>query len=134
MPKQVINNVAGATPPLPVFSHAVISNGNVYVSGSIGSDEEYNIVGGVQQQARAALDNMKAILEGAGSGLEHIVKVTIYLTNMARDFGIFNEVYAEFFRDVGALPARTCIGVAALPMGAFVEVECIAELAPGDEE
>jgi len=128
MPKQIVNNVAGATPPLPVFSQAVISRGHVYVSGSIGSDEEYNIVGGVQQQARAALDNMKVILEGAGSGLEHIVKVTIYLTNMARDFGMFNDVYTEYFRDVGPLPARTCIGVAALPMGAFVEVECIAEV------
>ncbi|KAG6374812.1 YjgF-like protein [Boletus reticuloceps] len=131
MPKQVINNVAGATPPLPVFSHAVISNGHVYVSGSIGSDEEYNIVGGVQQQARAALDNMKAILEGAGSGLEHIVKVTVYLTNMVRDFGIFNEVYAEMWERClrgRALVLRPC------PWEQFVEVECIAELAPGDEE
>ncbi|KAI9573916.1 Endoribonuclease L-PSP/chorismate mutase-like protein, partial [Boletus coccyginus] len=106
----------------------VISNGTVYLSGSIGCDGEHVIVGGVQQQTKTALENMKALLEGAGSGLEHVVKVTAYLANIARDFDVFNEIYAEFFRGI-ELPARTCIGVDALPKGAFVEVECIAELA-----
>ncbi|KAF8552220.1 YjgF-like protein, partial [Imleria badia] len=110
-----------------------VSNGNVYVSGSIGCDEEYNVIGGIQQQTKAALDNMKALLKGAGSGLECILKVTVYLANMPRDFDVFNQMYAEYFAGQ-ALPARTCIGVANLPKGAFVEVECIAELAPSDDE
>ncbi|KAN0088699.1 Endoribonuclease L-PSP/chorismate mutase-like protein [Tylopilus felleus] len=133
MPKQIINDITGAVPPLPVFSQAVISNGSVYVSGSIGCDAEYNIIGGIQDQTRAALDNMKALLEGAGSGLEHVVKVTVYLANITRDFVVFNEIYAEYFPDRETLPARTCIGVAALPLGAFVEIECVAELAPRDD-
>ncbi|KAG8220786.1 YjgF-like protein [Butyriboletus roseoflavus] len=129
MPKQIINNISGAVPPLSVFSQVVISNRNVYVSGSIGTDDEYNLIGGVEPQIRAALDNMKTLLEGAGSSLEHVLKVNVYLENMARDFDFFNEIYAEYFSDPETLPARTCIGVAALPRGAFVEVECIAELA-----
>lgn len=87
---------------------------------------------------------MKAILEAAGSGLEHVVKANIYLANMQRDFVAMNEVYAEVCSchlfDAKALlilnskfypknpSARTCIGVTALPLGADVEIECIAEL------
>ncbi|KAH0836505.1 hypothetical protein J3R83DRAFT_8143 [Lanmaoa asiatica] len=110
------------------IAQVVISNGNVYVSGSIGCDDEYNIIGGIESQSRAALNNMKTLLEGAGSGLEHVLKVTVYMTYMARDFDVFNDIYREYFPNPETLPVRTCIGVATLPMGAFVEVECIAEV------
>ncbi|KAF8835947.1 YjgF-like protein [Paxillus ammoniavirescens] len=129
MSKQIVNNVPGAVPALPIFSQAVISKGHVYLSGSIGCDKEYNIVGGIHEQTRAALENMKKVLEGAGSGLEHVVKVNVYLANLVRDFAAMNEVYEQFFTR-GAMPARTCVGVAALPVGGFVEIECIAELPP----
>ncbi|KIJ65297.1 hypothetical protein HYDPIDRAFT_28011 [Hydnomerulius pinastri MD-312] len=133
MSKQIINNVPGAVPPLQTFSQAVISKGNIYVSGNIGWDDEFNIVGGIQAQTRAALENMKKILEGAGSGLEHVVKVNVFLVNLVRDFHQMNEVYTEFFPPE-AMPARTCIGVAALPAGGAVEIECIAELPPCPED
>ncbi|KAG9312790.1 Endoribonuclease L-PSP [Chiua virens] len=132
MPKVTVNNAPGAVPPLPFFSQAVISNNTVYVSGSVGCDNDHNIVGGIHQQTRAALDNMKAVLEGAGSDLDHVLKVNVYLSNIARDFEAFNEIYLEYFDNPERRPARTLIGVAALPLGAFVEAECIAELARND--
>ncbi|ESK84082.1 YjgF-like protein [Moniliophthora roreri MCA 2997] len=117
-----------ANPVLAVFSQAVISKGYVYVSGNIGCDKNFKVVeGGVKAQTRAALENVAIVLRAAGSGLEHIVKATIYLTNMERDFGPMNEVYAEFF-DKDRMPARTCIGVCTLPMGACFEIECMAEV------
>ncbi|KAJ4472578.1 Endoribonuclease L-PSP [Lentinula edodes] len=116
-----------ANPVLPVFSQAVISKGTIYVSGNIGCDKDMKIVGDIKAQTRAALENIAIVLKAAGSGLDSIVKANIYLTNMARDFGPMNEVYAEFF-DKDKMPARTCIGVPALPMGADFEMECTAEI------
>ncbi|KAH8978582.1 Endoribonuclease L-PSP [Lactarius hatsudake] len=116
-----------ALPPFPIFSQAVVSNGTVYASGNIGINRESKLVGDVKEQTRAALHNLGKVLQASGSGLEHIVKANIYLTNLARDFGPMNEAYAEFF-EKGKFPARTCIGVAALPLGADVEIECVAEV------
>ncbi|KAF8921897.1 Endoribonuclease L-PSP [Mucidula mucida] len=117
-----------AIPPMPIFSQAVISRGYVYVSGNIGCTKEFKVVeGGVKAQTRAALENLSIVLKAAGSGLEHIVKANIYLTNIKDDFAPMNEVYAEFF-DKANMPARTCVGVAALPLGASFEMECMAEM------
>ncbi|KAK7037991.1 YjgF-like protein [Favolaschia claudopus] len=116
-----------AVPPLPIFSQATIANGTVYCSGNIGCAVENGdlvVVEGVQAQTRRALENLSMVLKAAGSGLEHIVKANIYLTNMG-DFQKMNEVYAEFF-DKDNLPARTCVAVVALPLGACFEVECTA--------
>jgi len=122
-------STSDAVPPLPTFSQAIVSKGHVYASGNIGCDKDFKIVeGGVQGQTRAALKNLAIILEAAGSGLKHVVKANVYLTNMARDFQMMNSVYMEFF-EAGKMPARTCVGVAALPFGAEVEIECIAEVA-----
>jgi len=125
---KTVVSTSDAIPPLPVFSQAVISKGNVYVSGNIGCKFDWTLVeGGVQPQTRAALENMSIVLKAAGSGLEHLVKVNIYLTNMSRDFQAMNEIYIQFF-DKDNLPARTCIGVSSLPMGADVEIEGFAEI------
>ncbi|KAL6301957.1 YjgF-like protein [Sparassis latifolia] len=122
--KTTVNN-PDAVPPLPVYSHATICNGMVYVSGSVGCDKEYKLQGDVKDQTRAAIGNMRKILQAAGADLENVVKVNVYLTNIQKDFPLMNEVYHEHFP--ANPPARTCIGVAALPLGADVEVECIAE-------
>ncbi|KAN0128789.1 Endoribonuclease L-PSP/chorismate mutase-like protein [Lactarius tabidus] len=116
-----------ALPPLPVYSQAVVSNNTVYASGNIGINRESKLVGDVKEQTRAALQNLGTVLRASGSGLEHIVKANIYLSNLARDFEPMNEAYAEFF-EKGNFPARTCIGVAALPLDADVEIECVAEV------
>ncbi|TFK77472.1 Endoribonuclease L-PSP [Pluteus cervinus] len=117
-----------AVPPLPVFSQAVVSKGHVFASGNIGCTRDFKPLEGVEAQTRAALTNLSIVLKASGSGLEHVVKVNIYLTNMSRDFQLMNEAYKEFF-DKDKMPARTCIGVSSLPMNADVEIECIAEVA-----
>ncbi|KAF5366940.1 hypothetical protein D9757_010836 [Collybiopsis confluens] len=125
------------------LAQAVISKGMIYVSGNIGCDKIFRIVGDAKAQTvgfglqtvghdtialyRAALENVAIVLKAAGSNLKHIVQARIYLTSMARDFGPMNEIYAEFFaRD--KMPARTCIGVFTLPMGADFEMDCTAEI------
>ncbi|KII90323.1 hypothetical protein PLICRDRAFT_64339, partial [Plicaturopsis crispa FD-325 SS-3] len=117
---------ADAVPPLPVFSQAIVSKGLVFLAGNIGCGPDHKsiIEGGVQAQTRSALDNMGIVLKAAGSDFAHVVKVNIYLLNLPRDFAPMNEIYSEYFKD--SLPARTCIGVAALPLGAEVEIECVA--------
>ncbi|KAI6167266.1 Endoribonuclease L-PSP [Pisolithus thermaeus] len=124
--------ISGPSPLLPSLIHglaqAVKSRGHVYVSGCIGCDSEYLVVeGGIQAQTRAALENISRVLEASGSSMQHAVKVTIYLVHMARDFLPMNEIYEQFFTRE-TLPARTCVGVSALPMGAFIEIDCIAEI------
>ncbi|KAJ7438500.1 Endoribonuclease L-PSP/chorismate mutase-like protein [Mycena latifolia] len=112
-----------AIPPMPVFSQATVAKGIVYCSGNIGCTNEFVVVeGGVQAQTRRALENLSIVLKAAGSGLEHIVKANVYLTDM-KDFPAMNEVYLEFFDN---MPARTCVAVAALPLGASFEIECTA--------
>jgi 2-iminobutanoate/2-iminopropanoate deaminase len=78
-------------------------------------------------QAEQALHNIEAILRAAGSSLDRVVRATAYLTNMD-DFGIFNEVYARYFPE--DFPARTCVEVSRLPLGALVEIDVIAEVGP----
>jgi len=115
-----------ALPPLPIYSQAVVSNKIVYASGNVGITRDFVLVeGGVQNQTRAALKNLEIVLKASGSGLQHVLKVNIYLTNLTRDFAPMNEAYSEFFEQ-GKFPARTCIGVAELPLGADVEIECVA--------
>ncbi|KAG1877192.1 Endoribonuclease L-PSP [Suillus subluteus] len=127
MTKEVVLTY-NAVPPLTTFSQAIISKGFVYVSGNIGCTNDFTIVeGGVQGQTFAALENMGKILKAAGSGLQHVVKANVYLTNLTRDFSDMNTTYMTFFEE-NAMPARTCVGVASLPLGASVEIECVAEL------
>ena len=108
------------------YSQAVTVNGFVFTSGQIGIDPRSGQIEetGIEGQARQAILNLSSILEAAGSGLEKAVKTTCFLQNMA-DFAAFNEVYARFFPN---RPARSCVEVAALPKGALVEIEVIAEL------
>ena len=110
------------------YSQAIVSGSMVYTSGQIALVSETGMLvdGNVQAQTRQALDNLKAVLEAAGSGLEKVVKTTCYLVQMEH-FAEFNEVYAEYFAH---RPARSCIEAAALPKGALVEVEAIAEVTP----
>ncbi|KAG6845376.1 hypothetical protein H0H87_010485 [Tephrocybe sp. NHM501043] len=94
---KTIISTTDAVPPLPVFSQAVISKGNVYVSGNIGCTKELKLVeGGIRAQTRAALENIAIVLKAAGTGLKHIVKVNIYLSNLPRDFPAMNEIYHTY--------------------------------------
>lgn len=108
------------------YSHAIEANGFIFTSGQLPTEPETGAFpdGGVKAQARQSLENVRAVLEAAGSGLEKAVKLTVFLKNMD-DFAAVNEVYAQFFEG-GALPARSAVEVARLPKDALLEIECIA--------
>ena len=110
------------------YSHAVVAGGFVFVSGQgpVAPDGSGVVRGTVQEEARLTLDNLRAVLEDSGSGLQHVVKVTAYLSDMA-NFAAFNEVYREYFSS--DFPARTCIQAGRLPLDFQVEVDAIAVLA-----
>ena len=114
-----------APEPAGPYSHAVVAGGFVYVSGQGPVQPETGeMPDSFEEQVRQTLGNLKTILEAAGSGLEHVVKVNAYITDLTR-FSAFNEVYKEFFQD--APPARTTVATALL--GMLVEVDCVAVLA-----
>jgi 2-iminobutanoate/2-iminopropanoate deaminase len=107
------------------YSQAISAGGLVFVSGQLSLRPDHaEIVGdSIAEQTEQVFANLSAILEAAGSGLDRLVKTTVYLTDLG-DFGGMNEVYARHVGD--APPARATIEVAALPSGAKVEVEAIA--------
>ncbi len=107
------------------YSQAIEVNGFVYASGQLPIDPATGAFpeGGVKEQTRQSLLNVKAILEEAGLALSNVVKTTVYLADMG-DFAAMNEVYSQFFAQ--PYPARSAIAVKALPKGALVEVEVVA--------
>jgi len=116
----------GAPAPRGPYSPAVRAGDFIYVSGQAALDPVTGraLLGDVQAETRQTLNNIKVNLEGCGASLADVIKCQVYLTNIA-DFAAMNEVYAEFF---GATkPARTTVGVAALPLsGAKVEIDAVA--------
>jgi len=109
------------------YSVAVSTGQMVFTAGQLGLDPETgNLVeGGIQAQTRQALTNIKNVLEAAGSGLEYVVKTTVFLKDMG-EFAQMNAVYGEFFTQ--DFPARSAVQVAALPKDGAVEIETIALL------
>ena len=109
------------------YSQAIVANGFVFTAGQVplvpGTKDLAK--GGIQAQTRQSLNNVKAVLEAAGTSLEKVVKVTVFLDNMD-DFAAMNEIYAEFFGENP--PARSAVEVARLPLGAMVEIEAVAIL------
>lgn len=107
------------------YSQAIEVNGFVYASGQLPIDPATGAFpeGGVKEQTRQSILNVKAILEEAGLALSNVVKTTVYLADMG-NFAAMNEVYSQFFAQ--PFPARSAIAVKALPKGALVEVEVVA--------
>jgi 2-iminobutanoate/2-iminopropanoate deaminase len=107
------------------YSQAIQSGGFVFVSGQLALRPDHaEIVGdSIQEQTEQVFANLRAILEAAGSGLDRLVKTTVYLTDLG-DFAGMNEVYARHVGDVP--PARATIEISSLPSGAKVEIEAIA--------
>jgi 2-iminobutanoate/2-iminopropanoate deaminase len=107
------------------YSQAVRAGGFIFCSGQIPLDPQTGqfVEGGIQEQTEQVLRNLMAVLEAAGSGLERVVKTTVFLSNL-NDFGAMNEVYARFFGD--ACPARSTIEAGRLPRDARVEIDVIA--------
>ena len=107
------------------YSQAVEHNGFIFVSGQLPIDPATGAFpeGGVEAQTRQSLTNVKAILEKAGSGMDKVIKTTVFLSDM-NNFGAMNEVYAAQFEST--FPARSAVAVKTLPKNALVEVEVIA--------
>ena len=115
-----------APAPVGPYSQAIIAGDFVFCAGQIALDAQSGqLVGGadIRAQTRRVLDNLAAVLVSAESSLDRVTKTTVFLADLA-DFQAMNEVYAERFGS--HKPARSTIGVGALPRGAKVEIECIA--------
>ncbi|PJF21224.1 MAG: reactive intermediate/imine deaminase [Phototrophicales bacterium] len=126
MAKQVISteNAPAAVGP---YSQGIVANGMVFTAGQVPliPGTKNLVEGGIQEQTRQALENLKAVLEAAGSSLDKVIKTTVFLQNMD-DFAAMNEVYATYFS--GDFPARSAVQVARLPLGAQIEIEAVALL------
>lgn len=107
------------------YSQAIKSNGLVFASGQIPTDPETGqfVPGGIEEQTEQVLKNLTAVLAAAGSGLDRVVKTTVFLADM-EEFAAMNEVYGRFFKEDP--PARATVEAARLPRDARVEIEAIA--------
>ncbi len=113
-----------APKPVGPYSQAVIAGPLVWGSGQIGIDPKTGLlVEGLEQQTEQIFKNLKVVLEKAGSGLDQVIKATVFITSM-NDFAKVNEIYTRFFKE--PFPARSTVEVGALPKGALVEIEVVA--------
>lgn len=128
MSKQIINTEK-APAPIGPYSHSVKAGGLLFVSGQIPMDVEGNIVkGNIAEATRTCMQNIGAILNEANMTFDHIVKTTIFLTDMSL-FSEVNEVYGSYF--TGDYPARETVAVKGLPKGVDVEISVIASVEIG---
>ncbi len=107
------------------YSQAIDTGVFIYTSGQIPVDPTSGLVvqGGIEVQTKQVFENLRNVLEAAGSGLDQIVKTTVFLKDMG-DFAKVNEIYATYFTT--PYPARSCVEVAALPKGVLIEVEAVS--------
>ena len=114
------------TPPVGPFSQAVEVGGFIYLSGQVGQDPTTGklVAGGIAAETERVFRNLSAVLETAGRSFDDVVRAGVYLTNIA-DFAAMNAIYARHFGQ--PFPARTTIGVAALPLGACVEIDLVVK-------
>jgi 2-iminobutanoate/2-iminopropanoate deaminase len=112
--------------PVGPYSQAIVEGGFIFVSGQgpLNPQTGTRELGDVRSETKRTFENVRAILQAAGSSLEHVVKCNVYLRDI-NDFAAMNEVYASFFS--APFPARTTIQAGALPGGIAVEIECIAK-------
>ena len=123
--KQVIHTPA-APQAIGTYSQAVHCGDTVYLSGQIGLDpQSMQLVEGIDAQIVRVFENLKAVAAAAGGSLDHAVRVTVYLTDLAH-FARVNEIMAQYCHE--PFPARAAVGVASLPRGALVEIDAVLHL------
>lgn len=122
--KEIVTTERGPKPIGP-YSQAIKAKGFIFLSGQVALDPKTGqlVAGGISQQTERVMENLKAILEAAGSNLHHVVKTTVFLKDM-NDFPAMNEVYGRYF--TAAPPARATVEAARLPKDALVEIELVA--------
>ena len=120
--------IDGAPRPVAPFSHVVEVDGWLFLTGQMPTfpdDPDKPLPEGVEAQTRRTMDNLILVLEGVGVDLSHVVQARVYLTRFERDYAAMNEAYRSYFPP-GRLPARTCVGVSGLAVGALVEIDMVA--------
>ncbi|RCX18263.1 endoribonuclease L-PSP [Anaerobacterium chartisolvens] len=125
MPDITIVNTDKAPKAIGPYSQAVNVGGRIFTSGQIGIIPETGemVQGGVEAEAKQALDNLKAVLEAAGSGMKYVTKTTVFIKDMG-DFNTVNNIYSQYFE--APYPARSCIEISRMPKDALIEIEAIA--------
>src|SRR6201991_4124744 len=120
--------IAGGPRPVAPFSHAVETDGFVFVTGQMPDTPQTPGVmpDGIEAQTRAVMANLKVVLAGLDPGLEHVVMTRIYLTRFKEDYVAMNETYRTYF-PADRLPARTCVGVTGLAYDALIEIDLVCK-------
>jgi len=118
--------ISGGPKPVAPFSHAVETDGFVFVTGQMPDTPQAPGVlpEGIVAQTRAVMENLKVVLAGLGLGLEHVVMTRVYLTRFKADYAAMNETYRSYFAP-DRLPARTCVGVTGLAYDALIEIDLV---------
>ncbi len=118
--------ISGGPKPVAPFSHAVETDGFVFVTGQMPDTPQAPGVlpDGIVAQTRAVMENLKVVLAGLDLGLEHVVMTRVYLTRFKEDYTAMNETYRTFFAP-DRLPARTCVGVTGLAYDALIEIDLV---------
>ncbi|PWJ14441.1 RidA family protein [Jannaschia seohaensis] len=128
MPLPDFHMIDAAPTPVATFSHAAEIDGWVFLTGQMPTwpdDPARPLPEGIEAQTARVMDNLVLVLEGLGLTLANVVQARAYLTEFERDYDAMNRVYASYFAP-NPLPARTCIGVTALAVGALVEIDLVA--------
>ena len=128
MTPPVFHMIDAAPTPVAPFSHAVETEGWIFVTGQMPTDPDDDnkpLPEGIVNQTKRVMDNLIIVLQGMAIDLNHVVQARIYLTEFKRDYAAMNETYVAYF-PAGRLPARTCIGVTALARDALVEIDLLA--------
>ena len=118
--------IAGGPKPVAPFSHAVETDGFVFVTGQMPDtpDAPGQLPEGIEAQTRAVMENLRLVLAGLGLGFEHVVMTRIYLMQFKQDYVTMNETYRSYFAE-DRLSARTCVGVTGLAYDALVEIDLV---------
>jgi reactive intermediate/imine deaminase len=118
--------IPGGPRPVAPFSHAVETDGFVFVTGQMPDtpDAPGVLPDGIVAQTSAVMENLKVVLAGLKLGLEHVVMARIYLTHFKQDYAAMNEIYRSYFPS-DRLPARTCVGVTGLAYDALIEIDLV---------
>jgi 2-iminobutanoate/2-iminopropanoate deaminase len=119
--------IAGGPKPVAPFSHAVETDGFVFITGQMPDSPEAPGVlpDGIVSQTHAVMANLRTVLNGLALGFEHVVMARVYLTRFTDDYAAMNEAYRSYF-PADRLPARTCVGVTGLAYGALIEIDLVA--------
>ena len=136
-----VTQTSNAPKPVGIYPHARRVGNLLFLSGIGPRDPATDAIAGneyfadgrvrrydIGKQAHAVFANVRAVLEASGARWEDLVDVTVYLTDMARDFKAYNAVWAEHFQDAATAPCRTTLGITALPTPIAIELKCVAQL------